>query len=486
MQDNIFSLSNSDLDHQDCAVFLPGWGFDGRAIELTDQPHPWLGPNAPLDPKVTVDTLIDFLDHHKISTIVLTGWSMGAYLAIDFALRYPERVKALYLLATRQAWPAQEIDQIRTELHDDPRKFMQTFYRKCFLGNKPVYRKFTDSLVELYLNNLDPVVLEAGLTYLQNFALPAKAAKLATLALPIYLLHGDKDIIAPAAEMATIPGAVRRIIKNTGHLVFLDESCPLDWHRKKETIRLKFSRSAATYDQHAALQKEVAARLATMLPKPPPAAILETGCGTGSYTCLLNKRYPSARITAIDFAANMLDQARQKLPNEPAVTWQCADAELFLKESCEKFDLITSNATMHWFDNLENTAGLIGDHLTDNGALICSIFGPGTMAEMQAGLSAVHGKEVSLPAAFFPDQAELQRIFSNLFGQVEITEWQLIRHYPKLSDLLRNISKTGTAGWHPGQTLLTRHHLKELENWFNKTYSRYQISYQIFMVNCRK
>ncbi len=157
-----------------------------------------------------------------------------------------------------------------------------------------------------------------------------------------------------------------------------------------------------------------------------------------------------------------------------------------VKESSDSFDLVTSNATMHWFDNLENTAGLIADRLTDNGALICSIFGPETMREMQTGLSEIHGKEVVMPSSFFPSHEELQKIFNSLFTKTEINGWQLVRHYPNLIDLLRNISKTGTAGWHPGQNLLTRHHLKELEHWFIKTYGHCRISYQIFMVNCRK
>jgi hypothetical protein len=141
---------------------------------------------------------------------------------------------------------------------------------------------------------------------------------------------------------------------------------------------------------------------------------------------------------------------------------------------------------MHWFDNLENTAGLIADNLTDKGSLICSIFGPETMGEMQTGLSAIHGNEVVMPSSFFPSYKELQKIFTGLFTVTEINEWQLVRQYPNLIDLLRNISKTGTAGWHPGQPLLTRHHLKELEHWFIKSYGHYQITYQIFMVSCRK
>ncbi|MFN2366640.1 MAG: hypothetical protein ABR523_09305, partial [Desulfurivibrionaceae bacterium] len=60
------------------------------------------------------------------------------------------------------------------------------------------------------------------------------------------------------------------------------------------------------------------------------------------------------------------------------------------------------------------------------------------------------------------------------------------RHYPDLNGLLSNISKTGTAGWHPGRHLLNRRQMQDLEQWFIETYGHCQVSYQIFMVNCRK
>lgn len=487
MQDQLSTFTSATAcEPSNCGVFLPGWGFDGRITELAEHFPPWLTPAAPLDPDETVEALNVFLNRQKITSIVLAGWSLGAYQAIDFALLYPEKIKALYLLGLRQSWPPVEIKQLRSELLADPAKFMQTFYRKCFLGHKSDYQKFTASLEESYLARLDHQQLTAGLSYLQNFPLAARTSKLAELDLPVFLLHGARDLIAPVAEMATIPGAASQIIKSAGHPVFLDPACPLDWHRKKETIRLKFSRSAATYDQHAALQHEVAARLAELLPAAAPATVLETGCGTGTYTALLKNKYPGARITALDFADTMLDQARQKLGNPPEVTFHCADAELYLKELQDPVELITSNATMHWFDNLPRTSGLIAERLSAGGSLVCSIFGPATMTELQAGLSAIHGHQVTMPSALFPDLAELRAILTPLFTEVAIDEWQLVRHYPDLFNLLRNISKTGTAGWHPGHHLLSRGHLKELARWFIKTYGDCQISYQVFMVKCQK
>jgi malonyl-ACP O-methyltransferase BioC len=487
LQETIFAFNTApSTDLKNYPVFLPGWGFDGRVTDLAEQPRSWLSSTTLLYPTDTVAQLVAFLDENNIESIVLSGWSMGSYLAIDFALAFPERVSALYLLAARQSWSLAEIEQIRADLAEDPATFMRSFYRKCFLGDRNSYRKFSENLQDNYLAALNQESLKSGLDYLASYPLTDRATSLAELEIPIYLLHGAKDIIAPPTEMADIPGAVSCMVKTAGHPVFLDGSCPLDWHLKKEAIRRKFSRSAKTYDEHAIVQKEVAEKLASLLPEQEPKSILETGCGTGSYTQLLRTSYPKARITAIDFADNMLEMARQKLPADQAVSFCCIDAEDFLKETKDRFDLVTSNATMHWFDDLPATCRLIKECLTYNGSLVCSIFGPDTMQELRTALSAIHGYEVSTPSQSFPGQKDLEDILTGLFSKVTVKEWQIVRDYPSLSALLKHISKTGTAGWHPGQPLLNHHNLAEVEQWFSDNYGGCRISYQVFMVSCDK
>jgi len=471
---------------EECPVFLPGWGFDGRVTLLPDSPRPWLTTTASLPPEQTIAELVAYLDRNKIHSVILAGWSLGAYLALDFALAGPGLAKALYLLSARKSWPPEEINGIRADLHADPIAFMQSFYRKCFLGYRDNYRKFTAQFEPSYLDTLDLKVLDDGLDFLENYQLEEKLARLADTGLPVYLLHGGQDIIAPAAEAVACQPAASRIIKTAGHPLFLDESCPLDWHHKKDSIRRKFSRSADTYDRHATVQVEVAEKLVKMLPAEPPASILETGCGTGNYTRLLNERYSGARITAIDFAEGMLAQARQKLIGNPAIDFLCADAEDFLQTTSSNFELITSNATMHWFDNLENTTRLIGERLAGAGQLVCSIFGPQTMQEMRAALNKLHDKKMPMPSDYFPDRDSLQKILSSTFSEIEISEWQISRSYPSVAALLKHISKTGTSGWHPGRPLINRQQLEEVERLFNEAYGECRCTYQVFLVSCRK
>ncbi len=64
--------------------------------------------SSPLPPHFSVsfnryaDEVIDFLDMHNVSKAIFGGISMGSGIALNVALRYPERVMGLFLV--RPAW----------------------------------------------------------------------------------------------------------------------------------------------------------------------------------------------------------------------------------------------------------------------------------------------------------------------------------------------------------------------------------------------
>lgn len=50
------------------------------------------------------DELLDLANHHKFGPMILGGISMGSGTAIHFAVRFPEKVKALILVTPPPAW----------------------------------------------------------------------------------------------------------------------------------------------------------------------------------------------------------------------------------------------------------------------------------------------------------------------------------------------------------------------------------------------
>lgn len=470
-------------------LFLPGWGFDGRIVELIGSPARWwMYPTTMVDPSTMVNDLAAFLDSAGIEQIELVGWSMGANLALDFARTYPDRVAALILVALRHHWPVDEIKAIDADLRADPAQLLMTFYRKCFLGHRSAYRRFVKFLQNDYIRRVNTELLCKGLAYL------CMAQGIPPPGIPIRLVHGRDDIIAPLAQRADLPGATVDVVEHGGHLPFLSPAFFRRDRERKDVICRRFSRAAATYDEHARLQKELADELAGALSQAhaagkPPRRILELGCGTGSYTRLLAGRFPQAEIVALDFSQQMIHAAEEKMADRPGLRLVCADGEKFLAGDWgeELFDLVTSNAALQWFADHRGSLRNIAKRQPPGGQLLATVFGPQTLQELRLGLAAIFGRNIEMAAQAFPSYEELRTLLACFFAQVHIDRKILRRNYPSSLDLLMQIKKTGTGGWQTGKGFIfTRTRLQNLDQWFAKHYGGCLVSYEMFLVRCRK
>lgn len=198
-------------------LFLPGWGFSGQVLDLAEKRHSWARPAVPLDPDTAVAEILGFLAEHHLDAVHLVGWSMGAFLACDFAAAFPEKAAGLTLLGMRASWPSSEIKAIRLGLAADPAPFLRDFYRKSLLGCKKESLRFAAGQQEGLLESLDMPTLGRGLDYLGQWRLPAQGVQC-----PVSCWHGRRDIIAPVADRAMIPGARLFTIEHGGHALFLD------------------------------------------------------------------------------------------------------------------------------------------------------------------------------------------------------------------------------------------------------------------------
>ena len=466
-------------------LFLPGWGFDGRiALLLKPAPH-WIYPENLLDPVSFTEDLQQFLFSANIRKVRIVGWSMGAMLGLEFAARHRDLVESLVLVSLRPHWPAPEIQKIRVEFSRDPEAFLKSFYRKCFLGDKKAYREFCTTLEPLYLAAIktNNERLQRGLDFLAAFKIPSRGLD----GIPTRLVHGKQDIIAPVKEMAALAEADSEIIENAGHFAFLHEDSLLQLELKKQTIQVRFSRAAESYDNYAKVQSEVARRLAAKLPAAEEKAeintIMEIGCGTGNYTELLAARFPTAKIVALDFSREMIARARHKLQGK-TVEFVCTDAERFLQDIRGKsFDLVTSNGSLQWFTDIDKALHNIGRILANGGSMSCSIFGPESLQELGQGLQALQLMNDSLAAQTFPHLERLQKVLQRNFHKATVNQELIEKEYSSAHDLLLHIKKTGTAGWqHKVQHPLTPSRVKKLDEWFTRTYGSCRVTYQVFFL----
>ena len=253
----------------------------------------------------------------------------------------------------------------------------------------------------------------------------------------------------------------------------------------KEHIRAKFNRAAASYDQYAVVQSQVAEELASLLPavSPQPVTILEIGCGTGRFTRLLRHHFPAAHLSAFDFAPEMVAMAQKNLG--AGASFFCADGEEYLACCEQRFDLIVSNANLQWFTDLPLALARLARCLQPHGQALLSLFGPDSLHCLAQALDDELGFAGPLPSQLFAGQQQLLEMVKPLFAQATVQRRLYRQSYGSVYQLLKAISSTGTGGYHQGLPRLTRGKMSRLEQWFARRHG-VLAEYEVFFLHCQQ
>lgn len=158
----------------------------------------------------------------------------------------------------------------------------------------------------------------------------------------------------------------------------------------REQLRRAFERASAGYDRAAVLQADVRTRLLARLEyvKLAPQVIVDAGCGTGHASRELKRRYPRARVIALDIAPGMLRAALRQRSWWRPFERVCADAvRMPLPDA--SVDLLYSNLMLQWIDDLEGVFAEFRRVLRPRGLLTFSTFGPDTLRELRSAWASV-------------------------------------------------------------------------------------------------
>ena len=209
-----------------------------------------------------------------------------------------------------------------------------------------------------------------------------------------------------------------------------------------------FSRAAPHYAERASAQRAMAATLLERLPAR-AEAVLDLGCGPGETAAGLKERFGSTcRVTGLDLAPGMLDEALRR--HGEGVRWLCGDAAaLPLAEASQ--ELVVSNLAIQWCPDLDAVLAEVKRVLRPGGRALINTLAPGTLAEVSHAWS-----QAERPAALlaFRDAGEHRRAaWAAGFRRVDCREHAARFHYPDLAAVMASIKGVGAQVARPGARL---------------------------------
>lgn len=211
---------------------------------------------------------------------------------------------------------------------------------------------------------------------------------------------------------------------------------------EKQHIRRAFERAADSYDQAAALQRQVCDALEAALDANPgdlsSGALLDAGCGTGYGAGLLARRFPRPPLLLADFAPAMLARAREAAGDTRRLPL-CADLEALPLQDAS-VALYWSSLAVQWCD-LRRSLKEAARVLAPGGYLAFSTLGPGTFTELAEAFAGIDGHRHVLP--FAPPATCGEAMLAAGFHELRVERRTLRVYYPDLRSLLRAIKDIG-------------------------------------------
>ena len=247
----------------------------------------------------------------------------------------------------------------------------------------------------------------------------------------------------------------------------------------KNRISFNFSKYAQYYDMYCSVQKMCAKKLIEYIKKDNFKDILEIGTGTGNYTSLLVKKYPYSKIITLDISFKMLKIAKDKIKSKN-VKFINTDAECFFTD--KKFNLITSNVSFQWFENLESALYRYKNMLLDKGIITFSIFGPQTFFELALSIREFY-RDFNIFSNYFLDKDRIHKTLKKFFKKIYIKEIIFKENYNSLIDLLKTLIYTGTNFIiHKRKGLFSLDTLEKIQKVYIKNFNNIYATYEVYFI----
>ena len=215
------------------AVDLPGHGFSAGSGEW-EVGNSHLASHFPLPTShLLLDSLVDQLSAQFDEPLAVCGWSLGGQIALRWALRYPQQISRLALVAStpcfvrRTGWECAMAEETLAEfaaaLQQNYALTLRRFLALQVRGSERE-RELLAALRSALMSRGEPDLsaLQAGLDILRDCDL---RGVLLGITQPVLVIGGERDTLTPpqAAHYlaAQLPNARLALIEGAAHAPFL-------------------------------------------------------------------------------------------------------------------------------------------------------------------------------------------------------------------------------------------------------------------------
>jgi malonyl-CoA O-methyltransferase len=246
----------------------------------------------------------------------------------------------------------------------------------------------------------------------------------------------------------------------------------------KEKTSKAFSRAASQYDRYAIWQQKIARKLVSAVAFY-PSSVLDLGCGTGEISILLKNKFPEAEVHGIDIAPGMIAAAemRSVYENKPDILFKVGDME-HIDYPAESFDLIVSNLSLQWLNDLSSCFSEVSRLLKPGGTFLFSTVLAGSQQELQEAYLKTFG---DFPHRHvFKERAEIcAALVMNNFVDIKYREITDTNYFGSFKELAASIKNVGAKA--QNARVLTRTELKKLEGNYVRNKELLPLSYRILI-----
>jgi len=150
-----------------------------------------------------------------------------------------------------------------------------------------------------------------------------------------------------------------------------------------------YSWNAKDYEKNSQAQQKWARELIANLNLTGVEDILDLGCGDGKVTAEIARLVGDGSVVGVDNSRQMIDLAKEKYSQNqhPNVSFQVMDASDLSFEDC--FDLVFSNAVLHWVKNHKPVVEGLYKSLRGGGKILLRMGGKGDAEGILSVMNAV-------------------------------------------------------------------------------------------------